>query len=104
MPTYVNILDGARYKFHGSIYSSTCVTDLHFFKRRCYKTMDSLVYLVEIDNLGEQKMKVLTSDLDEAERILNVIVYACYTFNSSINNYGTIMNAFNGDIVAQPLP
>ncbi|CAO0800210.1 unnamed protein product [Mucor circinelloides] len=32
MSTYVNILDGAR---------------------RCYKTMNSLVYLVEIDNLGE---------------------------------------------------
>jgi len=36
---------------------------------------------VEIDNLGAQKMKVLTSDLDEAKPILKYVTntaYACY--------------------------
>ncbi|KAK4520330.1 uncharacterized protein ATC70_008464 [Mucor velutinosus] len=79
MPTYIHVSQTVKYKLHGRIYS-TSFDGVHFYTR-CYKTIGGIVYLVDIDNWQQQQMKVLTSDLDVAERLLKDIsktVYACY--------------------------
>ncbi|KAK4513261.1 Ras- protein Rab-18 [Mucor velutinosus] len=60
LSTYIHISQNLKYKLHGRVYS-TCYDD--------------------IDNWKQQQMKVLTSDIDVAERLLKDIsntVYACY--------------------------
>ncbi|KAK4521099.1 alpha,alpha-trehalase nth1 [Mucor velutinosus] len=60
LPTYIHISQTLKYKLHGRVYL-TCYDD--------------------IDNWKQQQMKVLTSDIDVAERLLKDIsntVYACY--------------------------
>ncbi|KAK4518543.1 U6 snRNP-associated protein Lsm7 [Mucor velutinosus] len=60
LSTYIHISQTSKYKLHGRVYS-TCYDD--------------------IDNWKQQQMKMLTSDIDVAERLLKDIsntVYACY--------------------------
>lgn len=79
LPTSLSMSQNTRYKLHGRVYS-TSFTSEHFYTR-CYRTIGGVVYLVDIDNLNKQEMKVLTSDPDVAERLIKDVtntIYVCY--------------------------
>ncbi|CEP10478.1 hypothetical protein [Parasitella parasitica] len=77
-PSVIQINDNVKYTLYGRVYS-TMSWGCHFYTI-CYKLINGKLCLVKIDNL-EQPMVVLTSDLDEAARILKTVentVYTCY--------------------------
>ncbi|KAL0137916.1 hypothetical protein V8B55DRAFT_1340244 [Mucor lusitanicus] len=79
-PSFLVVLDGAnshRDRTAGNnVYLPTSLS-----MSQNTRTIGGVVYLVDIDNLNKQEMKVLTSDPDVAERLIKDVtntIYVCY--------------------------